>query len=220
MPRRTGLLKTDRDPEAAGGCGAPRWRHCALGGARAGRPDASAAGPVAGRRAGRAARRRGSPRLAGFMVPVRRTWEPRSAGGPAPYWCCSFVIIGPKGPEPALARAFSKKNRIVPLWSFCSKQQNNKSFAPTSPGRANVFPNVTFSFTLHYRSGRKAQLALKDPGRHFPVPYSFVLPVPHQPLAQAPTVQPDERMREVAHSSLVSQREQMRTRPAFPCGDQ
>ncbi len=76
------------------------------------------------------------------------------------------------------------------------RQQQHKStvFAP-DPERFFVlryryysYANVAFSFTLRYgyrsgrsvfrlrsklrdRSGREAQLAFKDPGRHFPVPY-------------------------------------------------
>jgi hypothetical protein len=82
---------------------------------------------------------------------------------------------GPKGPEPALG--FFEKNGLSHFGRE-AKQNNNKSFRPTSPGVARTFlryyyVDVTFSFTLRSRSGREAHRGsrFKDPGRHFPVPY-------------------------------------------------
>ena len=78
--------------------------------------------------------------------------------------------------------------------SFAAATKQQK-FSPNKPGgRANVFfvlryyyyVDVTFSSTLRYRSGRnvfvyvqsyvtvagvKRSSRLRDPGRHFPVPY-------------------------------------------------
>ena len=49
-------------------------------------------------------------------------------------------IRRPRGPRTGTGR---KKTRIVPLWSrTSSKQNNNKSFRPTSPGVARFFCNV------------------------------------------------------------------------------
>ncbi len=56
--------------------------------------------------------------------------------------------------------AFSKKNRIVLLWSFCEQSNKTTKFSPNEPGgRANVFfryyyVNVTFSSTIRNRRGR------------------------------------------------------------------
>jgi hypothetical protein len=103
------------------------------------------------------------------------------------------LIKGPKGPEPALG-FFEKKTGLSHSGRFASKATKQQKFSPNEPGgRANVFfvlryyyyVNVTFSSTIRNRSGRNVfrfrlryvtgagvkRIALKDPGRHFPVPY-------------------------------------------------
>jgi hypothetical protein len=108
--------------------------------------------------------------------------------------CIPCLIIGPKGPEPALGFFEKKKPDCPTLVVNKTTTTTTKVLPQRARGRANVFSvyvtiitltlrfrlryvtvtGVTFSFTLRYRSGREAQLAFKDPGRHFPVPYSLV----------------------------------------------
>jgi len=104
------------------------------------------------------------------------------------------LIIGPKGPEPALG-FFGKKTPDCPKKSGVprrhvdgNKQNNIKSFRPTSPGVARTFfsfyviiitstlrfrlryvtvAGVRFSFTLRYRtsSGREIKFARRESHR-------------------------------------------------------
>jgi hypothetical protein len=112
--------------------------------------------------------------LLGFLKETRKPRKdcstPRAQNGPdGNRTMCSSRLASPAAITGT--GLFSKKNRIVPLWSFCKQQSKTTKARPNEPagGRAFFFlglryyyyVNVTFSSTLRYRAGAAFSFSLR-----------------------------------------------------------